>query len=239
LLPRRKISRSSAGPDPALLRPPNLRTVGAVPVTRQDRDALGAWLAEGGWPPGVMDIATLEGYLVALLVWPVGLPAGAWLPPIWAERSGWRVPAKIASPDAYTKFIGLVIGFLQDLDRRLGARPPSFAPALSKSEPATRGRRLLAPGSPLAPARSLRRPVRRLRFRIPSEWESSRRSKGSGHPRRALRNLVHRGRRGPKAATNRRSLPSKSRASLRAPRRMTRASARGSERGRVPARVCH
>ncbi|MEJ1964510.1 MAG: YecA family protein [Gammaproteobacteria bacterium] len=141
MLPRRKISRSSAGPDPTLLRPPNLRTVGAVPFTRQDRDALEAWLAEGGWPPGRMDIATLEGYLVALLVWPVGLPAGAWLPPIWAERSGWRVPAKIASPEAYEKFIGLVIGFLQELDGRLGACPPSFVPALSETEPATRGHR--------------------------------------------------------------------------------------------------
>ncbi len=141
MLPRRKISRSSAGPDAALLRPPNLRTVGALPFTRQDRDALVAWLAEGGWPPGRMDFATLEGYLVALLVWPVGLPPGAWFPPIWAERSGWRVPAKIASPEAYEKFTGLVIGFLQELDRRLAARPSSFAPTLSKCEPAARGHR--------------------------------------------------------------------------------------------------
>jgi hypothetical protein len=130
LLPRRKISRSAAGPDAALLRPPDLRTPGAVPFTSQDRDVLAAWLAEGGWPPGRMDIAILE-----------GLPSGAWLPPIWAERSGWRVPAKIASPEAFTKFVGLVVGFLRDLDQRLGACPPSYVPTLSQTEPATRGRR--------------------------------------------------------------------------------------------------
>lgn len=135
MLPRRKLVSSHTGADAALLRPPNLRAVGALPFTRQDRETLATWLAESGWPRGGMDIATLEGYLIALLVWPVGLPPGAWLPPIWGERSGWRVPAKIASPEAYTRFTGLVIGFLQELDRQLSACPPCFAPTLSKRDP--------------------------------------------------------------------------------------------------------
>lgn len=139
MLPRRKSVSSHSGADATLLRPPNLRAVGALPFTRQDRETLTAWLAESGWPRGGMDIAILEGYLVALLVWPVGLPPGAWLPPIWGERSGWRVPAKIASPEAYAKFTGLVIGFLQELDRQLSASPPSFTPTLSKRDP-VRGR---------------------------------------------------------------------------------------------------
>ena len=95
---------------------------------------LAAWLAEAGWPRGHMDIATLEGYLIALLAWPVGVPAGAWLPPIWGGQGGWKVPAKIAAPDAYTKFAALVVGFMHDLDREISARPSRFEPMLSRTE---------------------------------------------------------------------------------------------------------
>ena len=68
-----------------LLLPPNLETVGPVPFTAQDFAKLDAWLAEEGWPDGRMDVAMLEGYLVALLSWPIELGAGAWLPPIWGH----------------------------------------------------------------------------------------------------------------------------------------------------------
>jgi yecA family protein len=135
VLPRRTRSASSdAGP---ILLPPNLRTLGELPFTRGDRETLSAWLAEAGWPRGKMDIGTLEGYLVALLVWPVGVSSGAWLPPIWGEQ-GWKVPAKLASADAYARFIALVVGFLQELDRGLSASKPCLKPTLSQLEPALR-----------------------------------------------------------------------------------------------------
>ena len=86
--------------------------------TAQSFAELDAWLAEDGWPPGHMDAAMLEGYLVALLVWPIELSAGAWLPPIWGIR-GWKVAAKIATTEAYNRFLRLVgVGFLQDLERQ-------------------------------------------------------------------------------------------------------------------------
>jgi yecA family protein len=72
-----------------------------------------------------MPIAELEGYLVALLAWPVAISPGAWLPRIWGER-GWKVPAKIAQRLQYDEFIALIIGFLQDLDRRLSSQPSRF-----------------------------------------------------------------------------------------------------------------
>ena len=124
--------------EPTLL-PPNLRALGVLSFTQGDRETLSAWLAEGGWPRDRMDIATLEGYLVALLVWPVGVSSGAWLPPVWGER-GWKVPAKMGSADAYAKFIGLVLGFLQELDRGLSASRPYLRPTLSKPESAQRRR---------------------------------------------------------------------------------------------------
>jgi yecA family protein len=108
---------------PAVLMPPNLQDMGALPFTADSFAELDAWLAEEGWPPEHMDAAMLEGYLVALLTWPIELSAGAWLPPIWGIR-GWKVAAKIATTETYNRFLALVVGFLQDLERRLTASPP-------------------------------------------------------------------------------------------------------------------
>src|SRR5271155_6081888 len=107
---------------PQLL-PPDLQSLGSIAFTPHDFTALDAWLAEDGWPAEHMDAAMLEGYLVALLVWPIQLSPGAWLPPIWGIR-GWKVAAKIATRETYDRFLVLVIGFLQDLERRLTASPP-------------------------------------------------------------------------------------------------------------------
>jgi yecA family protein len=105
-----------------MLMPPNLQSMGSIPFTAESFAELDAWLAEEGWPPEHMDVAMLEGYLVALLVWPIELSAGAWLPSTWGIR-GWKVAAKIATTESYNRFLLLVIGFLQDLERRLMASP--------------------------------------------------------------------------------------------------------------------
>jgi yecA family protein len=106
---------------PQLL-PPDLQSLGSIAFTAHDFTALDAWLAEDGWPAERMDAAMLEGYLVALLVWPIQLSPGAWLPAIWGIR-GWKVAAKIATPEHYDRFLALVIGLLQELERRLTATP--------------------------------------------------------------------------------------------------------------------
>jgi yecA family protein len=106
-----------------LLVPPDIRSFGSLAFTAHDFKVLDAWLAEEGWPAERMDAAMLEGYLVALLVWPIQLSPGAWLPAIWGIR-GWKVAAKIAAPETYERFLALVIGLLQELERRLAATPP-------------------------------------------------------------------------------------------------------------------
>jgi hypothetical protein len=128
--PRR---RFIAKAQPPVLLPPNLTTLEARPFTAQDRHKLRTWLTEGGWPRGTMDLAMLEGYLVALLTWPVGITSGALLPPIWGEKAGWRVPAKIAALEPFDTFIALVVGLLRDLDSRLGGST-SFVPTLLADE---------------------------------------------------------------------------------------------------------
>lgn len=125
--------------EPIVLLPPNLRTMGAVPFSAQDFAKLDAWLAEEGWPADRMDVAMLEGYLVALLAWPVELPPGAWLPSIWGIR-GWKVAAKIATPEAYATFLALVIGLFQELERRLTTSPPARTFVLGREAPYVSGR---------------------------------------------------------------------------------------------------
>ena len=115
----------SARPDPGEFMPPNLRTFGAVPFGVPQRSRLAAWLREAAWPRGHMDMAELEGYLVALIAWPVGISSGAWLPLIWGER-GWKVPTNISSQSQYDEFVALIIGFMQGLDRELSRQPSRF-----------------------------------------------------------------------------------------------------------------
>jgi yecA family protein len=105
--------------------PPNLLTFGAAPFGAPQRARLTAWLREAGWPRGHMEIAELEGYLVALLAWPVDITSGAWLPRTWGE-TGWKVPIKIAERSQYEEFVALIVGFMQDLDRQLSQQPARF-----------------------------------------------------------------------------------------------------------------
>jgi yecA family protein len=128
------MARRDIRPDPPALQPPNLSALGVLHFTLQDREVLSTWLVQDGWPRGTMDVAMLEGYLVALLAWPVRVQPGAWLPPIWGQ-TGWKVPAKIGSQGDYDQFIELVVGFLEDLDRGLRASPPHFVPALPVRTP--------------------------------------------------------------------------------------------------------
>ena len=124
---------------PPLFLPPNLHTMDPLPFTHEDFAALDAWLAEADWPADHMDVAMLEGYLVALLVWPIELAPGAWLPRIWGI-CGWKVAAKIALPSSYNRFIALVIGLFQELERRLSSSPPARTFSLGCDAPYLSGR---------------------------------------------------------------------------------------------------
>jgi yecA family protein len=126
-----RIRTKASGPAEAgTVLPPNLRTLESLSFTDRERTALQDWLAEAGWPRGALDIHALEGYLVALLIWPVELPCGAWLPPIWGER-GWKVPAKLAGPLELDRFVAMVSAFLKALDDRLYTSPIPYVPAVA------------------------------------------------------------------------------------------------------------
>jgi yecA family protein len=136
--PRRAVSKHRAAVEAVM--PPDLHALGELPFGPAERERLQEWLAEGGWPRACMEMEMLEGYLIALLVWPVGLPSGAWLPTIWGER-GWKIPAKLADPEVLDKFVALVAGFLQDLDRRLCTVQPPYVVVVDAPGTASRRQR--------------------------------------------------------------------------------------------------
>lgn len=113
---------------PKLL-PPKLSEFGQQPFTSSERESLARLLREPGWPRDTLNIYSLEGYLTALLAWPVALQPGAWLPPIWNEAS-WRVRPPIDAVDRYGEFMELVVGFLRRIDGGLLQVPPVFEAGL-------------------------------------------------------------------------------------------------------------
>jgi yecA family protein len=112
-------------PGPGDFTPPNVLAIGKIRFGAPERARLTLWLDEAAWPRGHMEMAELEGYLVAMISWPVGIASGAWLPPIWGVR-GWKVPTTITSHRDFDEFVGLIAGFMQELDRDLSRESSKF-----------------------------------------------------------------------------------------------------------------
>jgi hypothetical protein len=122
-------SRSNRYVEAPTLLPPKLSEFGLQPFTSSERELLARMLCEPAWPRDTLNIYSLEGYLTALLVWPVALQPGAWLPPIWNEAS-WRVRPPVDTEDRYGAFIELIVGFLRTIDQGLLQTPAIFEPVL-------------------------------------------------------------------------------------------------------------
>lgn len=127
-------SRYSGHRETPDLLPPRLSELGHQPFTSIERESLARLMREPTWPQGTLNIYGLEGYLTALLVWPVALLPGAWLPPIWNEKS-WRVRPPIDTADRYGEFLELVAGFLRTIDQGLLQSPPIFDHCLLRTKP--------------------------------------------------------------------------------------------------------
>jgi yecA family protein len=113
---------------PALM-PPKLPELGHQPFTRHELELLALLMGEPAWPRATMNVYALEGYLTALLAWPVELHPGVWLPAIWNEAS-WRVRPPIDTVQRYGAFVELIVGFLRSIDRGLMQTPATFESCL-------------------------------------------------------------------------------------------------------------
>jgi yecA family protein len=111
---------------------PQISTLGHRPFTKRELDALARCLQDSAWPVGSMNIYALEGYLTALLVMPLGLRTGIWMPAIWNEN-GWNIPFALQGREKYHEFVELLIGYMRSIDAGLTASPPKFDSVLEST----------------------------------------------------------------------------------------------------------
>jgi yecA family protein len=117
---------------------PNIEEAGLRPFGQPEMRALVEWTRRSEWPDGCLDIHELEGLLCSLLLLPLALRPGVWLPYLWKDR-GWRVPDLLRSGHNFAEFLELVMGFMRAHDARLLAQPPAFVSVLDATEFHVRG----------------------------------------------------------------------------------------------------
>lgn len=117
---------------------PDLETAGLGPFGPGELRKLVQWTRRSEWPDGCLDIYALEGLLCSLLLLPLALRPGVWLPYLWHDR-GWRIPPLLKSGQAFPEFLELVVGFMRGHDARLLAGPPGFESVLDTPEFHQRG----------------------------------------------------------------------------------------------------
>jgi len=128
----RGMSRSGRYALTANVLAPNIEDFGHRPFSAQALPALALRLQNPIWPRGSLSVLGIEGLLTALLVLPLGLRPGAWLPLVWNE-SGWKVPAPLQGAEQLGEFVELLMGFMRYLDRQLSETPPRFTSTLDSA----------------------------------------------------------------------------------------------------------
>jgi yecA family protein len=104
---------------------PSIDEFGHQPFSQKHLLALSQRLQDPKWSRGSLNIFGLEGLLTALLVLPLGLRSGAWLPLVW-NGSGWRIPLALQDGEQFSQFLESIAGYLRMIDRQLLAAPPHF-----------------------------------------------------------------------------------------------------------------
>jgi len=117
---------------------PNLDELGLRPFGPEELGKLVEWTQRGDWPDGCLNIYALEGLLCALLLLPLALRPGVWVPYLWNDR-GWRVPDLLRDKQGFPVLMELVAGFMRALDARLLAQPAGFVSVLDATEFHARG----------------------------------------------------------------------------------------------------
>jgi len=110
---------------------PNIEEFGLQPIDEQDVARLAAELCSPAWPRGTMNIFTLEGLLTSLLILPVALRPGVWLPLVWKE-TGWRLPVTLQGGERFQMFLNLLVSLMRRIDDGLLRESPSFLTVLDK-----------------------------------------------------------------------------------------------------------
>lgn len=129
----RAAKRRAAPAAPPEISVPNLDEFGHQEFTAASLHSLTQRLQDPRWPRGTLNLFALEGLVTAMLVLPLGLRPGLWLPLIW-NGSGWRLPPILQDQPYFGSFIELLMGFMRTIDRGLLENPPRFVSVLDDAE---------------------------------------------------------------------------------------------------------
>jgi uncharacterized protein len=99
----------------------------APQFSQQEFDALAEWLLRRG--KGIYDIIELEGYLTAIVIGPYTLSPLKWLPKVWGGAQ-----PRFRDSTEHNQFIGLVMGFYNDIALQFDHAPDQFRPTFYDSK---------------------------------------------------------------------------------------------------------
>jgi uncharacterized protein len=107
-----------------------MNLLSATPLSNEEINELGAFLASDRTPEECMDIVTLDGYLTALAIGPALVPPSVWLPLVWSDE---KEPS-FASPVEAEYMVGLLMRRYNDILRMFGEKGTGFEPLLYAQE---------------------------------------------------------------------------------------------------------
>jgi uncharacterized protein len=98
-----------------------------IDLSPDERRTLDEFLASPGFDERAMDLATLEGFLTALVIGPNIIMPSQWIPWIWDRIDG-QVPPPFEDPDEANAILGLVMRLYNGLIDRFQTDPEAFRP---------------------------------------------------------------------------------------------------------------
>lgn len=98
-----------------------------IDLSPDERRTLDEFLASPGFDERAMDLATLEGFLTALVIGPNIIMPSQWIPWIWDRIDG-QVPPPFEDPDEANAILGLVMCLYNGLIQRFQTDPDGFRP---------------------------------------------------------------------------------------------------------------
>ncbi len=97
------------------------------PITDADLAYLDEFLGSEHVPESSMDVATLEGFLTALVIGPHVVMPSAWMPWVWDFEHGWQ-EVEFADMAQAQNVMGLVMGLMNRIAGAFERDPASFEP---------------------------------------------------------------------------------------------------------------
>ncbi len=104
----------------------------SVPLSDSEIDELAEFLISDETPEECMDISTLDGFLMGLVIGPDTIPPSRWLPVVWGETEqdemAWESREKIE------RIMGLVMRLYNSVAQAFQVDPPDFDPLFQIQE---------------------------------------------------------------------------------------------------------